>query len=195
MKRTPLRFRSAKSVDAQGISPDDHKPQLTEEEIDHHRLDARDKPFQVGDVVLPRFGVEQVRPGDVRVALLQSDQPLRATRIRREDEEFGMGLPEAGLEDVENGIVAPRGQKRPRDPAALLPRHLQSRFRIRLDPGIDHLFRKDPLPRNPRRRHPPRLDQGVDLLLVDVQVSGNLFGVHHLFRHDPPPYKRRMIIQ
>jgi hypothetical protein len=110
-----------KFADTEGVSLGGHESEFAEEEIDDHGLDVGNQLFQVGNIVLPGFGIEQVRPGDVREALIKSGKPLRAPRIRGEDDQFGIGLPQTGMENIEDRIVAARGQKRPRNPAALLP--------------------------------------------------------------------------
>jgi len=115
----PVSRQILESANPKRIALGKKKAHLPVKEIDNHRFDARNPLRQVGDVVLPAFGIQQVRPGNVGKTLLQRQKPSPAPRVRGKDEQFGMSLFQAGLENVEQRIVAPGREERPGDPFAL----------------------------------------------------------------------------
>jgi hypothetical protein len=75
-KTDPFPYEIVEASEVQRISRRRKETQVPVEEIDDDRLDMGEAAIQIGDVVLPAFGIEQVRPGDVGVALFQRRQSI-----------------------------------------------------------------------------------------------------------------------
>jgi hypothetical protein len=151
--------------------------------VDCHGPDPGEVLGEVGEVVLAGLGVEQVGPRDVRASEVEGAEPLDAAGRGQEEAAVGVLLLVDRLQQVEQRVVASGGEQGAlgaRRGGAVLP---EGGPRVALEPLVDEVLEEDPLPGHPGRGDLPRLHEGVHLLLVDVQVLGDLFRAHHRTGH------------
>jgi hypothetical protein len=119
-------------------------------------------------------------PGDVRVALPQRAETFHAAGNRRKDGAARDGPASGGDEHREQGVIASRGQQGTFAPAAPLPDLGQVLPGLILQPRIDEAPGKEPFPRGLGPRQATGLEEGIDLLLMDMEIPGQALGVHPL---------------
>jgi len=85
-----------------------------------------------------------------------------------------------GDEHREQGVIAPRGQQGAFASAAPLPDVSQVPPGPILQPRIDETLGKQPFPRGLGPRQAAGLEQGIDLFLVDMEITGKALRIHPL---------------
>lgn len=130
-----------------------------------------------GRLYSPVAGVKQMGEGKICDAV--SDGCEAGATANGSEEERGQGQA-GGVEFSENGetrVVTAGGQK---EGPLLSPTLLCGSGSALFDPLVNEIFWKDPFAGHSGARDLPRLDQIVDLLLVDSEIGCYLFGVHQL---------------
>src|SRR3990172_4627050 len=131
--------------------------------------------LQVRQVVFAGVWIKEMSQGKIGDPVPDCRE-AGATADRGEEE--GGASPPPGVQvcqDAKTRVVAAGGQEG--GPFVFLPPPPWT-LRTVLDPLVDERLRKDPFAGHPGTRDLPRLGEVIDLLLVDAQVGGDLFGGH-----------------